>query len=95
MTKRGQKSEFFHCCRDRAGCVVETGRWVGQAHDNRVCPCDDVSIQDEEHVFLFCRKTLFLRRHFDLNFNSILSLFQSVDQLNLIDFIYDVSKVFE
>ena len=43
---------------------VETGRWSRIPAAQRVCPCDGVSVQDEEHVLLACPDTQHLRQRF-------------------------------
>ena len=41
---------------------VETGRWSRIPADQRVCPCDGTSVQDEEHVLVACPRTQHLRQ---------------------------------
>ncbi len=48
-----------HCLR------VETGRWTRTPREFRVCLCDNVSLQDENHVMFNCHKTLEIREHFN------------------------------
>lgn len=41
---------------------VEVGRWQRIPRELRTCPCDSVSVQDEEHAILHCHNTIALRR---------------------------------
>ena len=54
---------------------VETGRWSRIPADQRVCECDGVSVQDEEHVLVACPRTQHLRQqHPRLTFTSASAL---------------------
>ena len=50
---------------------VETGRWSRIPAAQRVCECDGVSVQDEEHVLVACPRTHHLRQQYShLTFTS-------------------------
>ena len=43
---------------------VETGRWSRTPRENRTCPCNDTSVQDEKHVITECELYAELRARF-------------------------------
>jgi hypothetical protein len=51
---------------------IETGRWARIDKESRVCTCDGVSVQNEEHVTLFCPRT----KHARIAYCSCTSLYQ-------------------
>ena len=72
---------------------VETGRWGRLPREERICPCDNRSIQDEFHVIENCPRTRITRENYpNLNF-SVPELF-NCDPDSIIAFSYDVLKVF-
>ena len=44
--------------------MSEKGRWSRTPLDQRVCPCDGISIQNEHHALLICPKTYNIRQQF-------------------------------
>ena len=71
---------------------VETGRWSRIPADQRVCPCDGVSVQDEEHVLVACPRTQHLRQqHPRLDFTSAAVLLnERVHVKDLCSFVHNV-----
>jgi hypothetical protein len=62
---------------------VETGRWSRMAWDERVCPCDGISVQTEEHLLCQCPSTDELREQYNrLNFASVENLMNCDMSLN-------------
>ena len=50
---------------------VETGRWSRVPRVERVCNCNNVDIQDEDHVLFRCKRTEHIRNEFKNVFQSI------------------------
>ena len=75
---------------------VETGRWSRIPADQRVCPCDGTSVQDEEHVLITCPNTLHLRQRFPrLTFTSAAELLDEPEHLkDLCAYAYNILSHF-
>ena len=71
---------------------VETGRWSRLDLKDRVCSCDNTSIQDERHVLLTCILTADIRDSYpELNtYQSLNSLFQHDNVHAVAMFCYNV-----
>jgi hypothetical protein len=73
---------------------IETGRWSRTPREERLCECQD-SIQTEEHVLLYCRKSAHIRSRFPLlNFSSVPELMQSRPETMLCKFTFDIIRLF-
>ena len=75
---------------------VETGRWSRTPAHLRTCPCDDASVQTEEHVLTACVLTENCRgRYTMLNFNNINSLMNENENLfELCKYVHDVLGIY-
>ena len=75
---------------------VETGRWSRTPKENRVCPCDNESIQDEKHVLLHCPLSRSFRQEYGtLQFNSVYSLMNCSDIVNMCKYTYKVLQIYQ
>ena len=72
--------------------MVERGRWSRIPRNQRVCPCDRTSIQDEQHVLCTCPKTDHLRQRHNMMYTTVEELMKH-DTVTLAKFIYDVNQV--
>lgn len=54
---------------------VETGRWSRLAREDRVCPCNHRSVQDERHAIMDCELTRDLREQYNINVTSVCDFF--------------------
>ena len=75
---------------------VETGRWSRTPPERRVCHCDNVQPQTEEHVLIYCPLTQNLRMNYPmLNFTNINFLFREQSKIDLLCFyINEVQRFF-
>ena len=73
---------------------VETGRWSRLPRDERVCRCNNETIQDEKHVLLDCPLLTHIRRGYnDLDYSSIGNF--SSDQnypLDLCKYVFEITR---
>ena len=73
---------------------IETGRWRRVPREERVCVCDNQTVQDEKHVLLACPLLMHIRRRYsDLDYSNIRNFLNDErDPVNLCKYISDVSK---
>ena len=73
---------------------VETGRWSRLPRHERVCSCNNVSVQDEKHVLLDCSQLAHIRQRYnELNYSSICNLLNDEkDPMKLCKYIYEIMK---
>ena len=74
---------------------IETGRWVRTPPEERLCECG--SIQNEEHVLLFCEQSDRIRERFNIQHTDLNSFFHdpNIQEYNKALAIYQTLKVFE
>ena len=74
---------------------IETGRWVRTPPEQRLCDCG--SVQNEEHVLLFCEKSKRIRERFNIQHANLNSFFcdSDIQEYNKALAIYQVLKTFE
>ena len=66
---------------------IETGRWSRTPPERRVCHCDNIQPQTEEHVLIYCPLTRNLRLNYPmLNFTDINFLFREQSKIDLLCF---------
>lgn len=74
---------------------VETGRWSRIAREQRVCQCDNISVQDEKHVLIVCPMSNPSRNRYNmLTFDTLDVLIDNDDILNLCKYIYEVFRLY-
>ena len=73
---------------------VETGRWSRLPREERVCSCNNVTIQDEKHVLLDCPLLIHIRRGYhNLDYSSIDTLLNDIrNSLDLCKYVFEVMK---
>ena len=65
------------------------------AREERVCQCDGISVQDEKHVLIDCSMSTSIRNRYNmLKFDTLNSLIDSDDILNLCRYIYHVFRLY-
>jgi hypothetical protein len=75
--------------------LVEKLRWLRVPHDQRVCPCDGESIQDEYHVFNTCAKTQGLREQLGITIlQQLRNIFGVGHDRTICTYVYNISKLF-
>lgn len=74
---------------------VETGRWVRIPPEQRLCDCG--SIQNEEHVLLFCEKSSEIRERFHIHHTNLNSFFHdsNIEEYDKASAIYQTLKMFK
>ena len=75
---------------------VEVGRWSRTPRQERVCQCDNTSIQTEQHVLIQCHLSQICRDQYPmLNFNSITDLLQeNVYLCELCRYVHEVLNIY-
>ena len=77
---------------------IETGRWARIERNRRVCRCDDISPQDEEHVLFKCPITASVRSVFPqfANLDNCVDLFEQEDLISVAHFCHkSLQKIYE
>ena len=63
--------------------------------EQRVCQCDDVSVQDEKHVLIDCPMSAPIRNRYNmLRFDTLGLLIENDNILNLCRYIYDAFRLY-
>ena len=75
---------------------IETGRWSRTPTEQRVCQCDEISIQTEQHVLIVCPLSEASRARYPmLRFNNIKDLLnEDVFLAELCAYTYEVMHIF-
>lgn len=75
---------------------VETGRWNRTPANLRTCPCDDTSVQTEEHVLIMCPLSNNCRiRYGILDFRNIISLMNEKNHVTeLCKYVHDTLRMY-
>ena len=73
---------------------VETGRWGRIERANRTCTCATGGIQDECHVLFRCNFTSNLRQKYNIQSDSLESIYNEKSDETLCDIFYELSKIF-
>ena len=71
---------------------VEKGRWSRVPADERYCPCDNQSVQNELHVIYDCPQTENLRQKFRIRRETPL---EEIFETKYVFFIYEIMKIFK
>ena len=73
---------------------VETGRWSRLPREERVCSCNNETVQDEKHVLLDCPLLAHIRLEYqDLDYSSICNLLNSEGNcLKLCKYVFEVTR---
>ena len=76
---------------------VETGRWFRIPKEQRVCSCDNASVQDEYHVIFKCPKTLIVRQRYELilQSQSLKDIFEHHDIETTCNIMYTILKEYK
>ena len=76
---------------------IETGRWSRIPRESRVCQCNNVHVQTEKHVLLYCALTEQYRIQYDmLDYSNVSSLLnENVYMRELCKYVYNVLKIFD
>ena len=74
---------------------IERGRWLRKLREERVCQCDNTSIQDEEHVVISCVLTNHVRNSYNLYPISLVDFFENNEPVIQLSFIYDIMKNYD
>lgn len=75
---------------------VEVGRWSRTPRQERVCHCDNTSVQTEQHVLIQCQLSQSCRDNYPmLNFGNITELLQeNVYLFELCRYVHEVLMVY-
>lgn len=74
---------------------IERGRWLRKLREERVCQCDNTSIQDEEHVAISCILTNHVRISYNLYPISLVDFFENNEPVIQLSFINDIMKNYD
>jgi len=75
---------------------VETGRWARTPREQRVCKCDNRSLQDERHVLFICKHTANLRMDYEImrHNNSWTNFYNAESHINLCTVIHKLLEIY-
>ena len=75
---------------------IETGRWCRTPRNLRLCQCDNLSIQNEEHVVCSCPISCHIRMSFnEIDFSSLHTVMSTNNLIRLAEFSYKLLKCYE
>ena len=73
--------------------MVERGRWTRTPREERVCPCNNINVQDEHHVLCECNITKQARIDHGVQYHSLQKLMEHEDICQLTKYVYTVNRL--
>ena len=75
---------------------VETGRWSRISQELRVCQCDSLSVQTEQHVLIDCILSRHVKGKYDIITRSLETLFSEEEyEITLCKYIHETLKIYQ
>ena len=93
--------DFLRCAFTRTRLMshnlkVETGRWSRIPRESRLCQCDSLSVQTEQHVLIDCILSRHVRGKYNINTRSLETLFsEEEDEITLCKYIHETLKIYQ